>query len=120
MDAGEGRGNAAYLLLVYDRGVGGSDKLLCIAVLGMEATEMSDTPPTAGSLLTMIMFMVAMFRVVCLEYLPVVRASLATRQMMLLLWQHTVDIMRSGAYMRLCDRHTRSSDQIGQGAEASR
>ena len=42
-----------------------------------------------------------MFRVVRLEYLPVVRASLATREMMLLLWQQTVDIMRSGAYMRV-------------------
>ena len=67
-------------------------------ILGMETAEMADTPPTAPrKLITYHIYIYGvMFRFVRLEHLPVIQASLARREKMLL---QVVAAVRSCSYI---------------------
>lgn len=62
---------------------------------------MADTPPPPSFIAYHAYTDGMMFRVVCLEYIGVVRTSLARRERMLLLWPRGVATVRSCAHMHV-------------------
>lgn len=80
-----GRTHPACCTLVYCRGVGGRSQNPRIEILGVETDEMTDTP-RPPKLITYHDYVYGIMScVVCLEYLSVVGATCARRELVLLL-----------------------------------